>query len=496
MDRASLWQRNAPEIAADSLPAGETVDLVVVGAGITGLTAAVLFARAGQRVVVVEARQAGAVTTGHTTAKVSQLQGTMLQRVRSRNTAAVFRAYVESQRVAFEWLEEFAAARGVGFQRRAAVTYAATPDGRTAVEREHRVARDAGLPVELIEDAGLPFPTHGAVRLADQGQIEPLGLLAALAAELRSLGGDLVTDARVTGVGSSRFADAALVRTVRGEVRARRVVLATGAIPLDRGLYFAKMSAHRSYAQAWQVADDSVPEGMYLGVEDPTRSIREGRGLLLTGGNGHGVGRHPSPRRAADELAAWTRRWWPGAEPVASWSAQDYLTPHGVPYVGWLPRGGGRVYLATGFSKWGMTNGVATALTLVGDILGDDAPWQRTLHRRITLPAALAAGIGENLAVGSWYARSWARALTASAPQRTIEGHGEVGRRGLVPTAVSTLDGETRSVCAVCPHLGAVVQWNDFERSWDCPAHGSRFAPDGAVLEGPAKRGLRPAATP
>lgn len=492
MERTSLWQSQAPVIETDPFPEGALADLVIAGAGITGLTAAVLFARAGLRVVVIEARRPGAVATGRTTAKVTRLQGSHLQLVRSRNTASVLRAYVESQDAAFRWLEEFAGTHGVGFARRDAYSYAATPEGRERVEREHRVARSAGLPVELVADAGLPLPTYGAVRLAEQGQIEPLSLLAALAAELRALGGDLVEDARVTGVGASRLEDAALVRTNRGEIRARRVVLATGSVILDRGLYFAKLAPRRSYAQAWQLADDALPEGMYLSVDGPTRSVREARGLLLTGGNGHGVGRHPSPQRASDELAAWTRQWWPGAEPVAAWSAQDYLSPHGVPFVGWLPRGGGRVYLATGFSKWGMTNGVATALTLVGDILGGGAGWQRTLHRRVTLPAALATGIGENLAVGAWYARSWARALTRIAPEQTIEGHGEVGRRGLVPTAVSTLGGETRSLCAVCPHLGAIVQWNDFERSWDCPAHGSRFAPDGTPLEGPAKRGLAP----
>ncbi|HWM34566.1 MAG TPA: FAD-dependent oxidoreductase [Pseudolysinimonas sp.] len=488
-DHASLWQQGAPPIMSDPFPGDDRVhDLVVIGAGITGLTAGVLFARAGQDVVVVEAREAGAATTGHTTAKVSQLQGTMLQRIRGRNTAATLAAYVESQAAAFDWLAGFAAVTGVPFERGAAYSYAARPEGREKVETEHRLARAHGLETELVPDAGLPFPTHGAVRLADQGQIDPLLLVAALAVELRAHGGALVTGARVGAVGAPRFGDHAVVRTTSGVLRARRVVLATGSPILDRGLYFAKVSAHRSYAQAWRTRE--VPDGMFLGVEQPARSVREARGLLLTGGNGHSVGRHPSPRRAADELAEWTRRWWPDAEPVAQWSAQDHLSPHGVPFVGWLPRGGGKVYLATGFSKWGMTNGVATALTLVGDILGDGARWQRTLHRRPTLPAAAAVVIGENLAVGRWYARSWVRALTHPAPGSTLEGHGEVGRRGLVPTGVSTLDGVTTSVCAVCPHLGAVVQWNDFERSWDCPAHGSRFSADGTLLEGPATRGL------
>lgn len=497
-----LWSAGAPEVVSDPFPHDGLFDLAIVGAGITGLTAAVLFARAGQRVVVLEGRTVGAVATGRSTAKVSQLQGTTLQRVRGRGTAAVARAYADSQRAAFDWLLAYADEAEVGLERRDAATYAATPDGREAVEREYAVARSVGLPVTIEQSLDdVPFPTFAAVRLADQAQLDPRRLLAALAAELRSLGGVLVEGARVTGVGASRFSDApARVRVdvadgLESGLRATRVVLATGAPILDRGLYFAKLAAKRSYAQAWRVPAESLPEGMHLGAEQPTRSVRtalttDGGRLLLTGGNGHGVGRHPSPRAAAQELGDWTRAWWPQAELVTEWSAQDYLTPHGVPFVGWLPRGAGRIYLATGFSKWGMTNGVATALTLVADILGHSTDWQTVLHRRPTLPAAIGAQLGENAAVALWYARGWTRALAAPAPVSTPEGAGAVGREGLVPTGVSTVAGETRAVCAVCPHLGAVVQWNDFERSWDCPAHGSRFAPDGAVLEGPAKRGL------
>jgi glycine/D-amino acid oxidase-like deaminating enzyme/nitrite reductase/ring-hydroxylating ferredoxin subunit len=488
----SLWQTEHGTIPGEAFPDGHRFDVAIVGAGIAGLTAALLFARAGQRVVVLEAREIGAVTTGHSTAKVSQLQGTMLQRVRSRNTGAVLDAYVQSQAAAFDWLMRFAEEAGVDIERRAAVSYAATPEGRAAVEAEARLAVAHGLAVELVDRVDLPFETFGAVRLADQGQLDPMELLAALTREVRSLGGRVVTGARVTGV---RASAPALVRTSVGELDADRVVLATGSPILDRGLYFAKLAPKRSYAQAWEVPEAELPDGMFLGVESPTRSVRTARrspggALLLTGGSGHAVGRHPSPQSASDELARWTSLWWPTARPVAAWSAQDHLTPHGVPFVGWLPRGRGRIYLAAGFSKWGMTNAVATALTLVADVLGENTAWQKTLHRRPTLPPALAVGIGENAAVGVWYARSWARALTNPLLESPAEGRAAVGRRGLVPTAVSTTDGVTTELCAICPHLGAVVTWNDFERSWDCPAHGSRFGTDGAVLEGPATRGL------
>ncbi|MGN6325502.1 FAD-dependent oxidoreductase [Pseudolysinimonas sp.] len=489
----SLWQQTAPTIASDEFPDADHVDLAVIGAGIAGLVTALLFARAGRRVVAIEARRIGAGTTGRTTAKVSRLQGAHSDFVRSRNIAAVARAYADSQAAGFDWLLDFCASAGVEVERRDAYSYATTRDGRARVEAERRAARAVGIPVELVDRVDLPFETTGAVRLRDQAQLDPMRLLAALVAAVREAGGLVVEGVRVRAVHAASPVE---VLTSAGTLDADKVVLATNIPILDRGLYWAKTSAQRSYAQAWRVPAEQLPDGMFLDVEQPSRSIRTSGPLLLTGGFGHAVGREPSPRRSAEELTAWTLRHWPGAEPVASWSAQDRMTPHGIPFVGWLPRGRGRVYLATGFDKWGMTNGVATALTLASDILGEEGgwtptDWQRILHRRPTLPQTFAAGIGENAAVASSYLRGWLGALARPKGAAPLEGMGEVGRVGVRPVAVSTVNGTTRELCAICPHLGAIVTWNDFEGSWDCPAHGSRFAPDGTVLEGPAVRPLK-----
>ncbi|PPF84104.1 FAD-dependent oxidoreductase [Subtercola sp. Z020] len=495
----SLWLASPRDIPTDPFEPGARYDEVVVGAGLTGLVTALLFARAGKRVAVIEARSVGAVATGNSTAKLSLLQGSQLQKIKAHTYQSIVQAYVDANRAGQQWMLDYASSRGIPVQRRDAVSYAGTPDGVAAVEREYRLARSAGLDVRLTDRVDLPFETFGAVVLPGQAQFDPLDVLAALAADVRELGGVIVDETRVVGVKASAPAE---VRTTRGDVFGEHVHLTTGTPILDRGLYFAKLKPLRSYSASYTVPSEgsaSLPEGMYLSVDAPSRSLRtapgaDGSSALIVGGNGHPVGRVSDTRALVDDLHAWTARHFPGAVPTHSWSAQDYETPHRVPFVGFLPRGRGRIYFASGYDKWGMTNAVQAALTLVGDLAGSTPEWAKVLHHRITLPAAIGSGIGANAATGWWALKGWASALAGPATDDLPvppEGEGGIGRSGLRPTGTSTVAGRTCQVSAVCPHLGGVLSWNSAETSWDCPLHGSRFAPDGSLLEGPAVRDLR-----
>ncbi|MGG7464956.1 FAD-dependent oxidoreductase [Plantibacter sp. YIM 135347] len=488
LDRTSTIPTDAP----DGPGSERRFDEIVVGAGITGLVTALLLARAGHRVAVLEARGVGAVATGNTTAKLSVLQGAHLQRIKRRTYQAVVQAYVDANLAGQRWMLDFAGQHDVPVERVDAVSYSTTHAGVETIRRELAVARLSGLPVASANDVDLPFRTTAAVVLPDQAQFDPMVVLAALAAEFRGLGGRIIEGVRVTWARATKPVE---VSTTAGGFECDHLVLATGTPVLDRGLYFAKLSAHRSYAASFTVTDQ-LPPHQYLSVDAPSRSIRTAQTAdgvqLLVGGNGHGVGREPSPAARVEELTTWTKRYWAGAERTHVWSAQDYETPHGVPFVGLLPRGRGRISIATGYDKWGMTNGVQCAITLAAQILDTGLPdWATTLHHRFTLPMAIARGVGMNAAVAKHYATGYTRALGRPLkPTPPREGWGTVGRVGFRPTAVSTVDGVTCRVSGVCPHLGAVVSWNDQERSWDCPAHGSRFTADGRLLEGPATSGL------
>ncbi|MBF6301662.1 FAD-dependent oxidoreductase [Nocardia amamiensis] len=495
----SLWLHGAQIPARLRLTPGSRFDTVVIGGGLTGLVTALLMAENGIEVAVVEGRRVGAGTTGSTTGKISLLQGTRAQQIAAHHSDHALRAYVEANRAGQEWLLRFCAEHRVPAERVAALTYAQNEDELSAVRAEFAATQKAGLATELLDEVDVPFPAHGAVRLADQAQLDPMALLAALAAEVESHGAPIYESTLVRGVHHGERGDL-VVSTEHGELAARKVVLATGTPILDRGGFFARLTPQRSYLAAFAV-DEPIPHDMYISAGSPTRSLRRVQGpdgeLLLVGGNGHVVGRGGSTRRKADDLVSWARTWFPTATPVHQWSAQDYAPVDELPYVGPVLPGQNDIQLATGYAKWGLTNGVAAAIALAGRRVGDPPDWAGALASwRPSELKALPTATKVNGAVAQHLSAGWLRAVTRHDGAAPAEGCGAVLREGLHPTAVCTVDGTTTRVSAICPHLYGIVSWNDAERTWDCPLHGSRFAPDGTLLEGPATRSLTPLQMP
>lgn len=487
----SLWLDGRDDLPRGvPLTPGLRYDVLVAGAGLTGLTTAVLLCRAGYRVGVLEARTVGAVTTGNTTAKVSLLQGTALSGIHQQHGEAVVAAHVTANLAGQAWLLDFLAAHDVPYQLRTAISYASSPSGLRVLEDELASATAAGLPAAWCDDTGLPFAVEAGIQLPGQAQFNPVDGLAALLREYLLLGGALHTGVRLEGLASG---EPCRVDTSDGVVIADHVVLATGTPVLDRGVHFARLRPQRSYALAFRVPG-AIPSAMYLSVDSPTRSLRtvpiHDEELLLIGGSGHPVGRSDSPQGHVADLHSWARQHFPGAVLTHSWSAQDYEPAGRLPLIGPLPGSRGRVLVATGYNKWGMTNAVAAALRLTGEITGAPPDWAHALDEVKPAAAGLVRGLRFSAEVaaevGAGYWRGL-RSLPSSAPG---EGEGIAGRLGMRPAARSTVGGSTRTVSAICTHLGGVLIWNDAECSWDCPLHGSRFDPEGKVLEGPATTGL------
>lgn len=490
IENNSLWLAHADEVQSDVFNPGERFDVIVLGAGVTGLTTAVLLAQAGKKVGVLEARTVGAVATGNTTAKLSLLHGAKLGEIVADHGVSVARAYVEANRAGQAWLVEFCRKHGLTVDQRDAFTYASKPESVPRLRREHSACREAGLDAVLAEIPELPFPTYGAVQLRKQYQFNPVEVLHALSKHLRAAGGSLVTRARALEMKENQGIQ---VTATQGSWFARDVVIATGFPVLNQNLLFARLEAHRSYALAVQTSGEK-PRGMYLSMENPARSLRTARVddelYLLVGGQGHVVGREESEHACIKNLLAWAQANFDDVIVKNIWSAQDYSTLDGLPLLASTAIGQGRAFFATGYDKWGMSNGPAAALALSASLLESrSAAWASTLYERTTGKSrALTQAISRNGQVALQMARGWCQAT----PKQVMpnEGQGFIVHDGLKRIGVCQVGGQRHEVSAICPHLGGVLQWNDAARSWDCPLHGSRFAHNGELLEGPATRSL------
>lgn len=501
---ASLWTDGRTETPSrpDEVANVRSADVVVVGAGITGLTTALLLARAGKKVVVVEARHVGACATGNTTGKVSVLQGSKLSNIAAKHDTSTLRAYVTGNTEGRDWLLRYCDEHGVSVQREDDHAYAQTGKGISSAQQILAACREADLDALWVDEADVPFPFAGGVRLRDQAQIDPMPYLSSVVTEFERHGGTLLQGVRATAVSGSGPVNLTLRMTTEPQdtrdqqftISAQQCVLATGIPLLDRGFFFARAEPMRSYCMAFDVPGD-ITRSMYISVDSPSRSVRyaptPSGDKLIVGGAGHSVGRSAHPKAAVDELARWATLHYPGAVQTHFWSAQDYHPADELPYVGPLLPKFENIMVATGFDKWGMTNGVAAALALSSRILGGRMDWAQAFaswspHELKGIPTALQA----NFEVGLYLAKGWAAPVTTPA-QTPEEGQGHVSGPPWRLQATSVVDGVQRTVSPVCPHLGGIVNWNDSDQAWECPLHGSRFAPDGALLEGPATRGLR-----
>jgi len=235
---------------------------------------------------------------------------------------------------------------------------------------------------------------------------------------------------------------------------------------------------------------------MYISTDEPTRSvrtIRDGdRTIMLIGGEGHNVGQEEDTEKHYANLEAWSRQHYGLTEVTHRWSTQDGSTVDDIPYVGTLRRSSDRLFVATGFKKWGMTNGTTAAVLITDLILGRENPFASLYDpHRLTLGASAPKFVEENVKVGAKFVKD-----RVAHPQRGGADDLAPGQAAVVGTAPNQTAvyrdeaGTLHAVSAVCTHLGCIVNWNPAEKTWDCPCHGSRFGFDGGVIQGPAVQDL------
>ena len=492
----SFWIDTAGAEPFPPLSRDIEVDVAIVGGGIVGIMAATFLKEAGRSVAVLEARRVAAGVTGHTTAKVTSLHTLVYDELIQKFGSEKARLYGESNQWAIQSIKDLCRERSIDCELRetTSYTYTVADDYVSKIEKEAEAAVSLGLPAEYLEDIPLPFPVKAAVAFSGQAEFHPRRFLLPLVSAVPGDGSYVFEETRVADISDG---DPCRVLTADGNsVTARDVIVATNMPILNRGLFFARAEPSRGYALVMDVPEERVSDGMFINVGAPTHSVRnaplDGRTVLVLAGEGHHVGEGGDHREHWDRLEEWGRNDLGATDVLYRWSTQDFYSLDKVPFIGKMDPLTNHLYTATGFSAWGMTNGVVSARLLADLITEVPNPWAELYDpNRInvkSLPSFVKKGghdakrlIGDRLKSG----------LDSDQTAELPAGAGAVFDVAGDKVAVHRDDGgDLHAVSAVCTHLGCIVAWNDAERSWDCPCHGSRFAVDGSVLQAPAMKPL------
>lgn len=501
-EHESYWLASAPVTPAVTHPPLEPgseadTDVVVVGGGIAGLCTAWELARAGREVTVVEADRIAAGVTGHTTAKVTAQHSLVYDDLRRTHGADGARLYARSQQDAVEHIAAVVDELGVDcdLERVPAYTWAESEEQDAKVRAEAEAAAEAGLPASYVTDTGLPFPVRGAVRVEDQAQFHPRRYLLALAEDLVRRGGRIAERTRVVGLEEGE--PCRVIAENGATVTARAVVVATHYPVFDRALLFSRLEPHRELVIAAEIPEEQDPAGMYITPENDTRSVRtapygDGRRLLIVTGERFLPGTADVAERF-ERLRAWVADRFPDARIVHRWATQDNDSTDRVPYIGPFHPGARHTYVATGFGGWGMAGGALTGRLLAAYLTDAELPPWAGLYDPRRLPGLREAPslLGLQATVAKHFVGDRLRSTHVDSVEEIAPGGGALvridGRRCAVHRDA---EGQLHAVSSRCTHLGCLVHFNEAERAWECPCHGSRFAPDGSVLQGPATHPL------
>lgn len=502
----SCWMEEL-DIADDGpLEQDIACDVAIVGAGVAGLSTACELVRLGKSVVVIDRGAIGGGMTARTTAHLASALDDYYSELVSIHGEDAARSYFRSQAAAIDHIEAICAAEApdADFARLDGYLFPAHPEDEAGLEEEYRCCQRLGIPVSWADSAPLTgFDTGRAIRFAGQARVHPVRYIAALTAAIRSAGGRVFRDTAY--LADSKRDGSIEIETEAGpRINAAAAVFATNSPVNDRVAIHTKQTPMRTYAIAGHVPAGSVSDALFWDTLEAYHYVRlqplgDGNDLLIVGGEDHRSGEADDMDHRFDALIRWTRERFPTfQEPAYRWSGQVLEPIDFMPFSGRNP-GEDNIFIHTGDSGQGMTNGVAGALTIAALITGQPAPFAALFdpsRKPVTARPSLANFIEGQIGAAKNFAEYLGPGEIRSADE-LAPGEGAVMREGLHKLAVYRAeDGVVVRRSAVCTHAGCLVHWNSLETCWDCPCHGSQFSPAGEVLNGPAVRPLANADEP
>ncbi len=494
----SLWQETAAYIQREQgvLPT-VPVDVLVVGGGITGISTGLALLKAGKSCVIAEARNIGFGTTGGTSAHINTIldlpYDQMISKFGEEEARLVARGSVEAVKRMEEWARMYAP--DCAWKERDAYLFAKTDKEADELERIVEATRQVGLSVRWSDTVPLPQPFGKAACFSGQAQFHPLRYVLGLARAFSAEGGALLEQCRVLSVDEEE--EHLKVTTERGILCARQLVYATHVPPGVNLLHF-RNAPYRSYVLSARLAQNSSsPDALVYDMEDPYHYYRteevDGERLLIAGGYDHKTGHEEDTAKPFRELEAHVRSLYEVKEVTHRWSSQYFEPADGLPYIGSLPMADERIFVATGYNGNGMTLGTLASIVLCDLLVKGSSAYEEVFAPgRVSMVAGFTNFVKEAADVVGHLLAAPFPAQAMPELDELKKGDGKVVKHEGRSIAVHRDEqGALRAVDPACSHIKCTVAWNNAERTWDCPCHGSRFGTDGEVLNAPARKPLQ-----
>lgn len=496
----SIWMTAYEVPHYGKLTGDEHAEICIIGAGITGLLTACLLALNGHDVMVIESgEQICSGETARTTGHITSVIDDRFYRIANIHGEEACRMAAESQAAAIDLIDNLVTAYKIKCDFSRVPGYLIFQPGENSdnLEKEYYAARNAGIRAEIVPAAPLEFAgKYPCLKFPDQAEFHVLKFLSAISKLIIRAGGRIFTGTHAKKI--TEKLSIVNIETSGGKIiSAEKVIAATNSPVTDYVKIHLKQAAYRTYVIGAVVPEGYVPEGLYWDTESPYHYIRlynDGKDeILLVGGEDHKTGQEEDPHSRYANLEMWARERFPSIKEVRyRWSGQVIEPFDGLSFIGVDPESDGRIYISTGDSGMGMTHAAYSAILLNDLLSGKENKWAELYDPKRISVKALPKFISESANTAIQYI-DIITPPEAAAINEIPENSGAIMNTGLGKTAVyKSKSGKVYKFSALCTHLKCVVNWNDAEKSWDCPCHGSRFDAKGKVINGPALSDLKP----
>lgn len=496
MDTKSLWDAISIRVADyPELTNDIEVDVAIIGGGITGITAASHLLKAGKKVAIIEAKKIGGVTTGYSTGNLYIPVQPFYQHIYEKFNFETAKTVAQSRKFAIDYIESNILEKNIAcnFSRRPWYGYTANHE-RISLEKEVVLFKKMDIPIEYTHELPLPFKFKKAVVMPNQARFNPLQYVISMADDLAKKGCLIFENTRVLTIDEK---ERCVLKTANGTIIANNVIMATHTpIGVNAAQFFT--APFRSYIVAVRVKDNIYPEGHFWDLDRPPHSTctqaitGEDPELVLVAGSHHKTGQGANMQSHYEELNTFLGNHFPVADIAWQWSAQHYKSADDMPYIGLANRFSKHTYIATGYFADGLVYGTLAGIIIGDAILKKENGLINTYQSNRFTPIASAGFLAkENMNVFIQYLKDFP--LPSINSYSDIKaGEGRVVEINQEKYAVSRDHNNTlHTVSAVCTHMKGIVNWNNAEKTWDCPCHGSRFTAQGCVIEGPATINLK-----